>query len=460
METTLAAGWRKETGRTLTLALPMVGAYVAELGMWWTDQAIVGRLGADELAAAGLSGSVMFQGLMVSMGLLSIVAVLVGNAFGAGKPEAVAGAVRQGLHIATALVVMVFTWFVPNILALSGQEPVIVDLAAQYVRAFLFGIAPMLYFTVLRGFVVGVSRHLIVTLITVAAIPLNLGINIVLVFGATLPLGFGAVEIPAIGIAGAAWGSTLVNWLMLAALVADSLWMPAARPYRVFAGLLRHDRHEWRTIWRLGLPVGMLSFVEGAMFVVVSMLAGLIGIATLAANQVAGNVVGLSAMIAMGIGEAAAVRVAQEMGARRLAGARVAGFVAMGLGVVVALVLAVPLLAVPELLAAMFLDIEDPANAEALRITGVLCAIAALFLVFDCVQIVAVRALRGLHDTVRPAWISVAGYWVLAVPLAALLAFPLGMEGPGLWLGMAAGLAVAAVWLWLRFARLSSRGGF
>jgi multidrug resistance protein, MATE family len=461
MATTSMADWRRETGRTLILALPMVGAYVAELGMWWTDQAIVGRLGADELAAAGLSGSVMFQGLMVSMGLLSIVAVLVGNAFGAGKPEAVAGAVRQGLHIATllSLIVMVFTWFVPNMLALSGQEPVIVDLAAQYVRAFLFGIAPMLYFTVLRCFVAGVSRPLVVTLITVMAIPLNLGVNVVLVFGARLPLGFATVEIPAMGVAGAAWGSTLVNWLMLAALVADSLWMPAARPYRVFAGLLRHDRHEWRTIWRLGLPVGMLSFVEGAMFVVVSVLAGLIGIATLAANQVAGNVVGLSAMIAMGIGEAAAVRVAQEMGALRPAGARVAGYVAMGLGVVVALVLAVPLLVAPELLAAMFLDIDDPANAETLRIVGVLCAIAALFLVFDCLQIVTVRALRGLHDTVRPAWISVAGYWVLAVPLAALLAFPLAMDGAGLWLGMAAGLALAAVWLCLRFARLSARAG-
>ena len=66
------AGWRPETGRTLKLALPMVAAYVAELGMWWTDQAIVGRLGADQLAAAGLSGSIMFQGLMISMGLLSI----------------------------------------------------------------------------------------------------------------------------------------------------------------------------------------------------------------------------------------------------------------------------------------------------------------------------------------------------------------------------------------------------
>ena len=42
------AGWRGEIGRTSKLALPMVAAYVAELGMWWTDQAIVGRLGADE----------------------------------------------------------------------------------------------------------------------------------------------------------------------------------------------------------------------------------------------------------------------------------------------------------------------------------------------------------------------------------------------------------------------------
>lgn len=259
------------------------------------------------------------------------------------------------------------------------------------------------------------------------------------------------------GIAGAAWGSTLVNWLMLAALVADTLWMPAARPYRVFSGLFRHDRMEWRTIWRLGTPVGMLAFVEGGLFVAISLLAGLVGIATLAANQITANFVGLTAMISIGIGEAAAVRVAQEMGAGRPAGARMAGLVAMGLGVAVALLFAAPLLVAPDLLAAMFLDIEDPANSETLRIVALLCAIAALFLVFDCLQIVAARALRGLHDTVVPAWISVAGYWVLAVPLAALLAFPLGMEGAGLWLGMAAGLAVAAIWLCLRFVRLAAR---
>ncbi|MGY9107866.1 MAG: MATE family efflux transporter, partial [Alphaproteobacteria bacterium] len=162
------AGWRGEIGRTSKLALPMVAAYLAELGMWWTDQAIVGRLGADELAAVGLSGGMLFQGMAMSMGLLSIVAVLVGNAYGAGRIDGFAQAVRQGMKVATVLtvIVMVFAWFIPNLLELADQDPVIVDVAAEYVRAVLFSVAPFLYFTVLRGFMAGISRPLLVMVIT------------------------------------------------------------------------------------------------------------------------------------------------------------------------------------------------------------------------------------------------------------------------------------------------------
>jgi MATE family multidrug resistance protein len=450
-------GWRGEVGRTSRLALPMVAAYLAELGMWWTDQAIVGRLGAEELAAVGLSGGVLFQGLAISMGLLSIVAVLVGNAFGASRPDAFARAVRQGMKAATVLtvIVMVFAWFVPDLLVLADQDPVIVELAGEYVRAVMFSVAPFLYFTVLRGFMAGISRPMVVTAITVAAIPLNLGLNVLLVFGAEIPLGQGSITLPAMGVAGAAWGSVAITWLMFAVLVADILLRPATRHYRVLARPMVHDQAEWRAIWKLGLPVGVLTLIEGGLFTAVSLLAGLIGIATLAANQVTGSLVGFTAMISVGIGEAAAVRVAQEIGAGRPGDARLVGFVALVLGVLVALVFAAPLLFAPELLAALFLDIDDPANAETLRVVALMCAIAALFLIFDCLQIIGARALRGLHDTVAPAWISFFGYWVLAVPLAVLLAFPLDLGGAGLWLGMAAGLALAAVWLCLRFARLS-----
>ena len=86
METTLAAGWRKETGRTLTLALPMVGAYVAELGMWWTDQAIVGRLGADELAAAGLSAAVGYADAVLLPALIGFAALTLYALFRRKKP--------------------------------------------------------------------------------------------------------------------------------------------------------------------------------------------------------------------------------------------------------------------------------------------------------------------------------------------------------------------------------------
>jgi MATE family multidrug resistance protein len=195
------------------------------------------------------------------------------------------------------------------------------------------------------------------------------------VFGAEIPLGQATVTIPAMGVAGAAWGSVLITWLMFAALVADVLLRPAIRQYRVLARPLDHDQKEWRAIWRLGLPVGVLTLIEGALFTAVSLLAGLIGIATLAANQVTGNLVGFTAMISVGIGEAAAVRVAQEMGAGRPGDARLAGFVALALGVLVALVFAAPLLFAPELLAALFLDIDDPANAETLRIIALLCMI-------------------------------------------------------------------------------------
>ena len=454
-----SAGWTAEVRRTLRLALPMVAAYLAELGMWWTDQALVGRLGAEQLAAVGLSGSVLYQGIAVCMGMLSIVAVLVGNAFGAGDPDAVQRAVRQGMRVATvmALGAMIYAWCVPDLLALTGQQPAVVRYAAAYVRPFLFGIAPMLYFTVLRSFVAGVSRPLVVSLITVVAIPLNLGINLVLVFGARVELGPVVVDFAGWGVTGAALGSTLVTWLMLAALAADVLWMPAARPYRVLRHLLRRDRMEWRTIWRLGLPIGLLTVGEGGIFAIISILAGLVGVTTLAANQVTANLVGFGSMVAVGLGEAAAVRVAQEMGAGRPAGARLAGSVAITLGIVVALVLAVPLLAAPDLIAALFLDVADPANAATLDTVARLCAIGALLLVFDCIQIITVRALRGYHDTTRPAWITVVSYWAVALPLSVLLAFPLAQQGIGLWLGLTGGLALAAGWLLLRFARLSRR---
>ena len=80
---------------------------------------------------------------------------------------------------------------------------------------------------------------------------------------------------------------------------------------------------------------------------------------------------------------------------------------------------------------------------------------ALLGQVFDCLQAVASRALRGIKDTVVPLWLAGFGYWVLGIGGGSILAFPLGLGATGLWLGLAAGLITTGTLLAWRFERLT-----
>jgi len=81
--------------------------------------------------------------------------------------------------------------------------------------------------------------------------------------------------------------------------------------------------------------------------------------------------------------------------------------------------------------------------------------VAALFQIVDGAQVVGSAALRGLRDTRIPMLLAGAGYWVVGFTASAVLAFPLGLGGIGVWLGLALGIAAAAVLLVYRFHALS-----
>ena len=115
------------------------------------------------------------------------------------------------------------------------------------------------------------------------------------------------------------------------------------------------------------------------------------------------------------------------------------------------------LLAAPETLAGLFLDLGYPANREVVALTAGLFVIAAVFQIFDGVQAISSRALRGLSDTFAPMWIAGLGYWGFGIPGGYLLAFVFGYGASGLWWGLALGLSVTAVMLAWRFFRLSWR---
>ena len=161
-------------------------------------------------------------------------------------------------------------------------------------------------------------------------------------------------------------------------------------------------------------------------------------------------------MVPNGVAQAATVRVGLAFGRRDAVAVRRAGAVALGLGLGFMSLCALTQLTVPEPLIGLFLDSQDPSNAGALPVAVVFVGFAALFAVADGVQSVALGMLRGLQDTQVPMLIAVGGYWGLGVPVGAALAWGLGFEGTGIWIGFCAGLFVVAGLLVARWRRLVS----
>jgi multidrug resistance protein, MATE family len=70
-------------------------------------------------------------------------------------------------------------------------------------------------------------------------------------------------------------------------------------------------------------------------------------------------------------------------------------------------------------------------------------------------QVMALGLLRGLQDTKVPMVLATVSYWLIGIPMSYVLAFPLGLGGVGLWLGLVIGLVCASISLMWRFWRLA-----
>ena len=436
---------RQEIGRLARIAGPLAAAYLAEYAMFITTKLVVGDLGYLALGAAGVAGSMAFEILVIFFGLLSVIGVLAAQAEGAGLKADAGHAARQGLIVA-GLIGLPLTIVIANLdmlLAATGQDPDVVALAGPYLSALSFFVLPALWFTALRDFVAALSRTTSVMAITVSAVAVN--------WALTEGLVHGRWGLPEMGIAGAGASTAIVHWLMLAALAITIFRTPSLRGYGLFRSRLRVDPKVMVEFFRLGFPIAGLVAVEAGLFMAVGLLSGVIGAETLAAHQVLMAWIGIPFMIAMALAEGSMVRVAYNIGAGSPVGARHAGLVAMAVGgAILSALVAAPLL-LAEDFTRIFLAADQDGFDEVAAVVVQLMAIAAAFQVFDGVQAIASRSLRGLKDALAPFLIGAFGYWVVGIGLGWVLAFPLDWRGPGLWTGLAVGLFVAAILLTLRF---------
>lgn len=444
------AAIKSEIHLLLRTGLPLIAAYIAEYLMFVTTKIVAGKLGYHELATVGIAGNLVFELLIILMGILSIVGVLCARAEGAGNKSDAGRAVVQGMVISLGIGIpaMALVFQADRFLAWTGQDPIVAALSSDYLKWLSGCVLPVLFFAVLRNFVSALARPKAVMVITVISVIVNYLLTEWLVHG-----GFG---FPGMGLGGAGLATTIVTWLMFFALTFHAYRTSALRGYGVFKERWRIEPDICREIFRLGIPVAGLVALEACLFVAASILSGRINAETLAAYEVTLAWVGIAFVTALGLAEATMVRVAHGMGANDYSTARRSGLVGMALGITTLTVLVVVPLVFAEGIADMFIDPDQP-NADIVRkmVFGFL-AIAAIFQVFDGLQAIAARALRGMNDNIAPLWIASFGYWVLGIGGGSYLAFNLDMGGAGIWWGMAMGLTGTATLLAWRFHQKSA----
>ncbi|MER8187246.1 MATE family efflux transporter [Kitasatospora sp. NPDC094015] len=455
------------------LAVPLALTQLAQVALTTTDTVMMGALGTEALASGGLALVIFNQLRTMGVGLVTSVGNQVAAAAAraeraaaadtragadtraeadaraeadTGAGEEVRALVRAAMAVATlaGIAGAVLMVLIGQAATLLGQDAAVAHRTQGMLAALAPGLIPCLWFQAIRQFTVGMRRPQALLRITLASVAVNAALNWAFIHGTW---GF-----PALGLTGIGVATSSVYLLTFLALYGsarrDPLLAPLLRP-----DFWRADPPTVRRLLGLGTPIAATYGSEAGFFSVTALLAGSFGAAALAAHTAVNQLIYIVFQVAVGLSHAASLNVSRELALGDLAAARRIRNTALACGAAVTSLVGLAYLAVPDLVLRPYFDPGSAADLPGLRIATGLLAVVAVLQLFDCAQNIGVGLLRGLDDTRSGFRITLIGYWLVGLPAAWLLAYPLGGATRGLWLGLLIGLATTAVLLLRRYGR-------
>ncbi len=451
-----------EVRPTLALAAPIIVGQVSQMLMGVTDSAMIGHAGTVPLAASAFAGNVFNLFYVAGIGLMVPVSIFVARARGAQAPREAAEYLRHGVALAAGFGLLetaamaALGWQLHRF----GQPPEVLAIVLPFYLFYAASLVPVLVYLALRQFAEAMGHPWAPMCIMLASVGLNALLNWIFIYG-----NLGA---PAWGLTGAGLATLLSR---VAGVVAIYAWLRrdprlrdawpatpsgaagpdaggAANPAGGWLAPL--SRARVREMLHVGWPAaGMLVF-ESTAFAFSGIMIGWLGAVPLAAHQIAISCASMAFMVPLGLAMATGMRVSQATGAGERGRLRPIAFASIGLGLAAMAMFALWFALGGRTIAGWFVR-DEAVVALATR----LLAVAALFQMVDGVQVIAASSLRGILDVRVPVVITLIAYWAIALPLS----YGLGIAGPwgasGVWAGIASGLGFAAVFLTVRYARLT-----
>jgi MATE family multidrug resistance protein len=423
------------------LSAPAILTMISQTIMWTVDAAMVGHVGKAELAAVGLGGILVWTVYSFFVGLTSVVNTDVSQAYGAREYRRCGMYMWQGLYITlgAAAALYILRAFVPQLLALMAPPPEVRELASDYIQIRMLSALFFLVYYTHSHFFRGIGDTMTPLKVLAVAHVVNIVGDYLLIFGKG--------PFPALGVEGAAWATSFAN-LLAAVLFVGRTYTPTMRARYALLEEWRARREQIVRLLRVGFPIAVHFFLDMGSFLVFSAYIGRMGTESLAANQIAIQILALSFMPAQGISQAATTLMGQYIGAGAPALAKRCAYTTLKMGLYYAGFIAALCLSIPEALVRMFN--ADPVVVLLGRKLLIWCA---FFQIFDAVQFISDGALRGAGDTRVPMLIIVGGAWLVFLPLAYLFGTVLGGGVVGAWAGATLYVVFISVLMFLRLQR-------
>ncbi|KAG2545521.1 protein DETOXIFICATION 12-like isoform X2 [Panicum virgatum] len=414
-----------EAGRLAALGAPMIAVALLQLMMQLISTVMVGHLGEVPLAGAAIANSLTnVSGFSVLMGLACGLETICGQAYGAEQYHKLAlFTYRSIVVLLVASVPIAIIWlFIPDVLPLIGQDAQIASEAGRYALWLIPGLFAYSVAQCLSKFLQ--SQSLIFPMVLSSLTTLTLFI----------PLCWFMVYKVGMGNAGAAFAVSICDWVEVTVLGLYIKFSPscdktrAAPTWETFRGI--------GSFMRLAVPSTLMICLEWWSYELLVLVSGNLPNPALETSvlSICISTVVLVYNLPYGIGNAASVRVSNELGAGNPDGARLVVVVSLSIIICTAVLVSVTLLSLRHFIGIAFSNEEEVVNYVTRMVP-----LLSISVLIDNLQGVLSGISRGCGWQHLGAYVNLGAFYLIGIPVALVLGFAFHLGGAGFWIGMIAG---------------------
>ncbi len=427
----------------ISIFLPILIYQLANFSASFVDTTMTGQYDTLHLAGVSMATSLWIPFFDLLIGIVSALVPIIGHHLGQGKKEKIASDFYQFIYLSLGLSLILFALvFVgaPLVLAHLGLEPLVEEVAKDYLWYLALGIIPLLLFSTIRSLFDALGLTKLSMYLMLLLLPLNGTFNYALIYG--------AFAFPEMGGAGAGLGTSLAYWVLLLISLLVAVKHPKIRAYELWKIRPLEKKGLIEGI-RLGLPIGGTFFAEVVIFSVVGLVMAKFSSLIIASHQAAMNFSNLMYAFPMSISTSMSIIVSYEIGANRpddvkkfcklgrLTALGIAGFTFLFLYIL------------RDRVAALY-----GSDTEFIRMTSVFLTYSLFFQLADTFAAPLQGILRGYKDTQVPFYLGLIAYWGISLPLGFFLDHFTSLGPYGYWIGLIASLVMSGILFQWRLNRL------